>query len=98
MKRVELHPLAREELADATGRYETRRALFIERILSILERLHQERVVSGPVPGVADARGVRRIVVAGFPYSAVFVERSQRRIVLAFAHHRRRPGYWKPRG
>ncbi len=41
--------------------------------------------------------GVRQIVVVGFPYDFVCWRRSDEVEVLALAHHRRRPNYWRDR-
>ncbi len=40
--------------------------------------------------------GVRRMFLRSFPYAAVYVV-EPRTVVVAVAHLRRRPGYWKPR-
>jgi hypothetical protein len=43
------------------------------------------------------ALGVRRLLVDRFPYALVFVESETEIRVLAVAHTRRRPGYWRSR-
>ena len=35
--------------------------------------------------------------VAGFPYAIVYLELADEIYVVAYAHERRRPGYWMPR-
>jgi toxin ParE1/3/4 len=37
----------------------------------------------------------RRLPVGGFPYYVIFEELSDRVEILAIAHNRRRPGYWR---
>lgn len=32
-----------------------------------------------------------------FPFSIVFLQHDETAFVVAFAHHRRRPGYWRAR-
>jgi hypothetical protein len=49
------------------------------------------------VPGVAEAVGARRVSLKRFPYTVVYVELDAELRVLAFAHMRRRPGYWHER-
>lgn len=39
----------------------------------------------------------RRGQVFGFPYSIVFVDLAEELRVIAVAHHRRAPGYWRGR-
>jgi toxin ParE1/3/4 len=48
-------------------------------------------------PGVTGAPGVQRALVAGFPYGLVFVTSDDRVTVLAVAHAKRRPLYWRRR-
>ena len=50
-----------------------------------------------PMPIGASSLVVRRRVVTRFPYSIVYVELGEEIRVLAFAHGRRRPGYWRHR-
>ena len=44
-----------------------------------------------------ESDGARSVRVEGFPYRIVFVERLQYFEVIAIAHMRRRPGYWRRR-
>lgn len=39
----------------------------------------------------------RRCILSRFPYSIIYVESTTEIRVFAFPHHKRRPGYWKPR-
>jgi toxin ParE1/3/4 len=48
-------------------------------------------------PDVTGAPGVQRALVAGFPYGLVFVTSDDRVTVLAVAHAKRRPLYWRRR-
>ncbi len=41
--------------------------------------------------------GARRIVLKRFPYDVVFLLDRDRVVILAYAHHSRRPGYWRER-
>jgi len=40
---------------------------------------------------------VRRRVLKRFPYSLVYLVHEDQVVILAVAHHKRRPGYWLPR-
>jgi len=40
---------------------------------------------------------VRHVVLAQFKYSILYTVREDEIVVLAIAHHRRNPGYWKNR-
>lgn len=40
---------------------------------------------------------IRRLAVARFPYHVVYLEPTNELRILAIAHDRRKPGYWKKR-
>ncbi len=50
-----------------------------------------------PVPGAAGERGVRRRILKRFPYDIVIREAGAQIVIIAFAHHSRKPGYWRER-
>jgi plasmid stabilization system protein ParE len=49
------------------------------------------------VPRLPSDLLVRRIAVKRFPYHVVYLETEAHIRILAVAHDRRKPGYWKPR-
>ncbi len=53
--------------------------------------------IGTPVPRVPRYLPVRRLAVSRFPYSIVYLETPDVFRILAVAHDRRRPGYWKKR-
>jgi plasmid stabilization system protein ParE len=56
---------------------------------------HIERFPTGTlVPGIEDQR-VRRFPLFNFPYHVIFVVLRRGVSVVAIAHDRRRPGYWR---
>jgi plasmid stabilization system protein ParE len=50
-----------------------------------------------PRQGSPRPDGSRRFLLADFPFDLVYVELHDRIVVLALAHQRRRPGYWRRR-
>ena len=40
---------------------------------------------------------IRRKRVAGFPYGVVYYATDSEIVIVAYAHERRRPGYWEDR-
>jgi toxin ParE1/3/4 len=62
-----------------------------------LDLLAQDPIPSVPVQGAAAKRGIRRLILRRFPYDVVFVVQPDFVWVLAFAHHSRRPAYWRNR-
>ena len=47
--------------------------------------------------GAAGERGAKRLILKRFPYDVVVRETGAEIVVIAFAHHSRRPGYWRGR-
>ncbi|MBI5480585.1 MAG: type II toxin-antitoxin system RelE/ParE family toxin [Deltaproteobacteria bacterium] len=100
-KPVRLDGAAGREIEAAAVWYEERHPGLGIDLLAETEAAKQ-RLVATPsawprVPGVPVELDVRRCQVHRFPYSLVFVELADHLRVLAFAHVRRRPGYWRRR-
>ena len=70
---------------------------FEHAIDAALDLLEEAIVPLTSVPGTAGARGVKRLILRRFPYSVIVYERDAEIFVIAFAHHARRPGYWRER-
>lgn len=93
---VELHPDAEAELDEAVGRYEAeRRGVGLRFAAAAAAAL--DRLAAAPELGPWMAPGVRRLLVPGFPYGIVYAPEPGRLFVVAVAHGRRRPGYWRYR-
>ena len=90
------HPEAAEELADAAGFYESRvgglGAAFADAVEQAITLIREY-----PEIGTPFGRSRRRVLVRGFPYAVIDEHRPDGILVLAFAHVRRRPGYWRAR-
>jgi len=48
-------------------------------------------------PGVGEAIGVHRFLLARFPFAVGYLVEANGIVILAVAHLRRRPGYWLDR-
>ena len=97
MTPVVLLPDAEDELADA--------AEFLEqRVLGLGERLTAEvehalgRLAENPHVGPDLGGGMRKLRTRRFPYNLIYRTEPARVLVLAVAHQRRRPEYWRGRG
>ena len=101
MRLVRIHGAAAEEAIEAAAWYEREQpglgAEFERAIDAALDLLEQEIVPLTLVPGRAGARGVKRLLLRRFPYAVIVSERDTEIFVIAFAHHARRPGYWRDR-
>ena len=101
MRRVWILEEAAEEAVEAAAWYEQERpGLGIEfdhAVNAALDLLEDEIIPLTNLPGTAGDRGAKRLVLRRFPYDIVVQESSLEIIVVAIAHHSRRPGYWRNR-
>lgn len=101
MRNIRLEPEAREEFLAAVEWYRERSAAVARRFVEEVERgLNEIRLKpeSWPrAPHVPEVLEVRRILLRKFPYALVFLLVGDEIRVLAVAHGRRRPGYWRKR-
>ena len=92
---------AEEELAAAVDWYESQRLGLGLDLLDVIEgaisRIGEATLQFPLLPSVPSGLGVRTCAVKRFPYSVVFLELPTEIRVLALAHTRRRPGYWRSR-
>jgi plasmid stabilization system protein ParE len=92
----EFHPLASQELTEASQFYEARAAGlgadFLDHVEGLVGLLAQFPDIGRP-----HAEGVRTFPTRRFPYSLVYQVLGERLLVLAVAHQRRKPRYWAGR-
>jgi plasmid stabilization system protein ParE len=97
-RRFRVARAAAEELTDAVRWYEKcRRGLggeFFDLINDTLNLVESHPEVGAPAVGNPN---IRRLVVPRFPYQVVYRLDPHEIVILAFAHSRRRPGFWKRR-
>ena len=102
MRVVRILAEAANEAAEAAAWYESERQglgeEFERAIDAALDLLEEDIVPPTPAVGVAARKlGANRLMLRRFPYDIVVRERHDEIIVIAFAHHAGRPGYWRKR-
>jgi toxin ParE1/3/4 len=93
---LRFHPAALRELEEGAAFYNLEGpglgSAFLDEIDHALRQIgtfpDSSPLVLGPV---------RKKVVGGFPYSVIYSEIDETVVVLAVAHQRRRPFYWRDR-
>ena len=97
-RRIRTSEPASDEFSEAVRWYEARRSglgsEFFDAVAATLSLIE-----TNPEIGTAfSADGqTRRALVAGFPYQVVYRLKSTELVIVAVAHLKRRPGYWKYR-
>jgi toxin ParE1/3/4 len=94
--RVEFHPSARNEFEVAYNWYRRRSEAVAQRFLLDVEQA-LERVSEEPNLGPPYINSCCRFVCRRFPFLIVYRVRGSALLVVAVAHGRRRPGYWRHR-
>ena len=87
---------ARRELKEAAAWYEKERPGLGQEFLQEIERSVGE-IVQAPTRWPKVGKRTRRCTVKRFPYGIMYVPIEDRLVVVAFAHVKRRPGYWHSR-
>lgn len=101
MKTASLHPAAQEELLAEIEYLEDKEPGLGERYFSQVERRVRQAArfpaIGAPVLGFEERYDVRRFTLQSFPAAIVTALISGELIVIAVAHTRRDPEYWKTR-
>lgn len=93
LRLVCFHGAARRELRKAVDRYDDQVSGLGDEFAAEVEHSVQ-LIATRPQSGSPHRLGTRRLQVRRFPYGVVYAERNEEIVVLAIAHHRRRPEYW----
>ena len=93
---VGFHPAAAQETDEAYDWYAVRD---LSAAHAFREELRHavDAVAQNPITWPRHGRHVRRYVFPRFPFSLVYRMRGDEIEVIAVAHGRRRPGYWRSR-
>ena len=95
---VEVSKEAAQELEESAAWYEKEDPGLGARLVDAFAHLLEEpNPPLTPVAGKAGSRGAKRLLLHRFPFSLVTLSRGSTTVVIAFAHHSRKPGYWKDR-
>ena len=93
---ISVHPSVEKELSDAVAFYNAENPDLAEDLLDEIERtIGQIRQYPEAAPLVN--RLVRRRLMSRFPYSIVYTVTPEVIRILAIAHQKRRPFYWRGR-
>lgn len=95
------HPEARDELREAAYWYDGREPglgeSFYDAIDAAIVRIAEWPSFAPVFPGWVDSPIVRSMAVNVFPYRVLYYLTDTGLVILAYAHEKRRPGYWRKR-
>jgi plasmid stabilization system protein ParE len=93
---VDIHPEAIAEAQAANRWYRERSASTAVAYLAELD-MAVEAIAENPEMWPQYVHGTRRYILHRFPFYLVYRETGSRVEIIAVAHGRRKPGYWKNR-
>ena len=93
---VEFHPLAADEAKAAERWYRERNEIASARFQGELDRA-VDLISERPNTGSPYLGHTRRVLLRRFPFFVVYRVRGDNVQIVAVAHARRRPGYWRAR-
>lgn len=96
MKQITLHPDADAELTEAAQYYESREPGLGLDFLGEVERA-MAQILINPEAYQKIVRRIRRKSLWRFPYNVLYAVYPERIRIVAFAHQKRRPFYWRKR-
>lgn len=96
MRRVTFHSDADAELTEAARYYESRQPGLGADLLAEVERA-LDQILTNPEVFKKIGNRVRRKVLWRFPYNLIFAVYPESIRIVAFAHKKRRPFYWRKR-
>lgn len=93
---VDFHPEARVEALEAEAWYSERNPA-VGKAFSIALEQAIDSIAEAPFTWPAHGKGTRKRLLTRFPYTVVYRVLPDRVQVIAVAHQRRKPGYWRNR-
>ena len=96
MKHVKFLPDAEEEMYEAAEYYQSKSSGLGGDYLSEVERAIVS-IAKSPLTWPKVKGDLRRRLVRRFPFGILYYPEPEEIVIVAVAHHCRRPGYWKKR-
>ena len=96
MTAISFLPAAREEFLQTVDHYDAEAPGLGAEFAAEVERA-AERIAAFPEHGAPYLAGTRRVILRRFPFAVVYQVISEGVLIVAVAHHSRRPGYWRDR-
>jgi len=94
--RVRQLSVAAAELREAMAWYRERSPRAAENLWLRIQDARRS-IVLFPHAAPLIGHRIRRFILSGFPYDLIYTVLKDEVVIVAIAHHSRRPGYWKNR-
>lgn len=94
--RIRISTSARKELVDAIQYHEREREGLGQELAEEIDRAVR-LIAERPMVGSDIGKGERKFTIDRFRYNVIYRVEEKTVFVLAIAHHRRKPNYWRKR-
>jgi plasmid stabilization system protein ParE len=95
-KSFRFHPEARKDFRDAIEWYRDHSpTAAVQFRITVSEVIRH--IVQAPQRWPSHSHGTRRFVMNRFPFSIIYLDDPDTVSIVALAHNKRKPGYWKQR-
>ena len=96
LRQVEYHPKAKAEIQKSANWYDKKvDGLGLEFLLEV--KAAESKIVKNPESWAIYEHGTRRYIMKRFPFSIIYLQSDKKIQIVAVAHNKRRPEYWKNR-
>ena len=96
LRKIEYHPSAKLEIQESARWYDRRVAgLGLEFLLEV--KSAESKIQENPYTWPKYEAETKRFLLKRFPYSIIYLVTEERIQIIAVAHYKRKPGYWKKR-
>ncbi|MBC8180788.1 type II toxin-antitoxin system RelE/ParE family toxin [candidate division KSB1 bacterium] len=96
LRQVEYHPHAKAEIRNSANWYDKKvDGLGLEFMLEV--KAAESKIIDNPESWASYEQGTRRYIMKRFPYSIIYLLTAEKIQIVAVAHSKRRPEYWKNR-
>jgi len=95
-RQVEYHPQAKIEIQETANWYEDKvEGIGLEFLFEV--RHAESKIVQTPEMWPIYEKNVRRYLLKRFPFGVIYLTSEKKIQIVAVAHCKRKPGYWKER-
>lgn len=96
LRQAKYHPEAKSEIRESAHWYDDKvDGLGLEFLLEV--RSAESHIVRNPELWPNYEAGTRRYIMQRFPFAVIYLASEEKVQIVAVAHCKRRPGYWKDR-
>ena len=96
LRKIEYHPSAKLEIQESARWYDDRMTgLGFEFLLEV--KSAESKIQKNPDTWPNYEEGTKRFLLKRFPYAIIYLVAEDRIQIIAVAHCKRKPGYWKKR-